>query len=73
MNGLNTEYKMSLQEIPNPRPESLALCVMTIGFTYLSHITHADVNLWLATVAGCLSIAHYSITFYKIYHKRKNK
>ena len=64
---------MSIQDLPNPRPESIMLFIATIGFTALQQITHADINLWLASTAGCLSITHYAITFYKLYQKRKNR
>lgn len=63
---------MHLNDIPNPRTESLILCAATIILTALQHITHAQINLWLASVAGCMSITHYVITFYKA-HKRKNE
>ncbi len=54
---------MSFHDIPAPRPLSLLLVGATWFFHYLSHVSHADFNMWLATVAGVCAVINYAITW----------
>ena len=42
-----------------PRGTSLFLIGCTLMANWLHSVTHAEINLWIATAAGLLSIDHY--------------
>ena len=65
-------HDFSIHDIPHPRPLSIILFVLTIGSQVAHTLTHAEINMWIATLAGILSITHYVLTFIKIYKKKKH-
>lgn len=46
-------------ETSGPRTTSLLLFTITLAANAAHYVTHAEVNAWLATAAGVLSIDHY--------------
>lgn len=48
---------------PLPRSWSSAFVLLAITFTYMSHLTHDDVNKWLATFAALCALTSYGYKF----------
>ena len=41
--------------------------------TYFGTVKHSDVNLWIATIVGLITLGKYCYEFYLFIKKRKNR